>query len=51
MKETYGRELWFGFINHENRDSLLINDGCTSVLLISGHEISPNLFHSYERYR
>ena len=51
MKETYGRELWFGFINHENRDSLLINDGCTSVLLTLGNEISPNLFNSYERYR
>lgn len=51
MKETYGRELWFGFINHEDRDSLLINDGCTSVLLMLGNEISPNLFNSYERYR
>lgn len=51
MKETYGRELWFGFINHEDRDSLLINDGCTSVLLKLGNEISPNLFNSYERYR
>jgi hypothetical protein len=51
MKETYGRELWFGFINHEDRDSLLINDGCTSVLLTLGNEISPNLFNSYERYR
>lgn len=51
MKETYGRELWFGFINHEAKDSLLINDGCTSVLLTLGNEISPNLFNSYERYR
>lgn len=51
MKETYGRELWFGFINHENKDSLLINDGCTSVLLTLGNEINPNLFNSYERYR
>lgn len=51
MKETYGRELWFGFIKHEDRDSLLINDGCTSVLLRLGNEISPNLFNSYERYK
>ena len=51
MKETYGRELWFGFINHEAKDSLLINDGCTSVLLTLGNEISPNLFNSYERYK
>lgn len=51
MKETYGRELWFGFINHENRDSLLINDGCTSVLLTLGNDINPNLFNSYENYR
>lgn len=51
MKETFGRELWFGFINHEDRDSLLINDGCTSVLLTLGNEISPNLFNSYERYK
>lgn len=51
MKETYGRELWFGFINHEAKDSLLINDGCISVLLTLGNEISPNLFNSYERYR
>lgn len=52
MKETtYGRELWFGFINYENRDSLLINDGCTSVLLPLGNDISPNLFNSYENYR
>lgn len=51
MKETYGRELWFGFINHENRDSLLINDGCTSVLLTLGNDISPNLFNSFENYK
>lgn len=51
MKETYGRELWFGFINHENRDSLLINDGCTSVLLTLGNQISPNLFNSFENYK
>lgn len=51
MKETFGRELWFGFISYEDRDSLLINDGCTSVLLTLGNEISPNLFNSYERYR
>lgn len=51
MKETFGRELWFGFINNEDRDSLLINDGCTSVLLTLGNEISPNLFNSYERYK
>ena len=51
MKETYGRELWFGFINYENKDSLLINDGCTSVLLPLVNEISPNLFNSYENYR
>lgn len=51
MNETFGRELWFGFINHEDRDSLLINDGCTSVLLTLGNDISPNLFNSYERYR
>ena len=51
MKETFGRELWFGFINHEDRDSLLINDGCTSVLLTLGNDINPNLFNSYERYR
>lgn len=51
MKETFGRELWFGFINNEDRDSLLINDGCTSVLLTLGNDINPNLFNSYERYR
>ena len=51
MKETYGRELWFGFINHEDKDSLLINDGCTSVLLSLGNEISSDLFSSYERYK
>lgn len=50
-RETYGRELWFGFINHENRDSLLINDGCTSVLLTLGNGISPNLFNSFENYK
>lgn len=51
MKETFGRELWFGFINNDDRDSLLINDGCTSVLLTLGNDINPNLFNSYESYR
>lgn len=50
MNETmiFGRELWFGFIKCEDRDSLLINDGCTSIMLELGNKINPALFKSYE---
>jgi hypothetical protein len=52
MNETkeFGRELWFGFVDGKDNDSLIMNDGLTSVLLSLGNKINPNLFKSYEYF-